>query len=68
MKGQPSPVDGFVYGGGQSALRLAPLHDRWGKPQQAKEYYARFIRWWQDCDPELRPLVDEARRRFSELQ
>jgi serine/threonine-protein kinase len=59
-------VDGFVYAGGPSALRLAQLHDRWAKPQQANGYYARFVRWWQDCDPELRPLVDEARRRFSE--
>jgi tetratricopeptide (TPR) repeat protein len=63
---QPN-VDGFVYAGGPSALRLAQLHDRWAKRQQAREYYARFIRWWQDCDPELRPLVDQARRRFSEL-
>jgi tetratricopeptide (TPR) repeat protein len=61
-------VDGFVYGGGPSALRLAQLHDRWAKPQQAKGYYARFLRWWQDCDPELRPLVDEARSRFVELR
>jgi tetratricopeptide (TPR) repeat protein len=61
-------VDGFVYAGGPSALRLAQLHDRWGKPEAAKAYYARFLRWWQECDPELRPLVDEARQRLSELQ
>jgi hypothetical protein len=60
-------VDGFVYAGGPAALRLAQLHDRWAKPQQAKVDYARFLRWWQDCDPELRPLVDEAKRRFSAL-
>ncbi|MGH7509754.1 MAG: BTAD domain-containing putative transcriptional regulator [Gemmatimonadales bacterium] len=60
-------VDGFVYAGGPSALRLAQLHDRRGKPQQAREYYARFLRWWQDCDPELRPLVDEARKRLAEI-
>jgi tetratricopeptide (TPR) repeat protein len=64
---QPN-VDGFVYAGGPSALRLAQLYDQWAKPEQARGYYVRFLRWWQDCDPELRPLVEEARRRFSELR
>lgn len=61
-------VDAFVYAGGPSALRLAQLHDQWGKPERAKAYYAHFLRWWQECDQELRPLVDNAGQRVSELQ
>jgi tetratricopeptide (TPR) repeat protein len=57
-------VDAFVYAGGPSAMRLAQIHDRWGTPEQAKRYYAHFLRWWQDSDPELRPLVAEASQRF----
>jgi serine/threonine-protein kinase len=57
-------VDAFVYAGGPSAMRLAQLHDRWGTPERAKGYHAHFLRWWQDCDPELRALVAEASQRF----
>jgi tetratricopeptide (TPR) repeat protein len=64
---QPT-VDLFVYGGGPAALRLAQLHDRWGKASLARGYYARFYRWWQDCDPELRPRIDEVRGRLPEIQ
>lgn len=40
-----------------------------GKPEQAVglyqgrrtiEYYARFIELWRECDPVLRPLVEQA--------
>jgi hypothetical protein len=36
-----------------------------GERQKAREHYARFLELWRDCDPELRPLVEEARRRMA---
>ncbi|UCC84336.1 MAG: hypothetical protein JSW46_05240 [Gemmatimonadota bacterium] len=48
-------------------LRRAQVHERLGEPEEAAEHYARFIELWQDCDPELRPLVEEAERRLVAL-
>jgi serine/threonine-protein kinase len=47
--------------------RLGELYDRRGDHGKAKEYYARFVALWKDCDPELRPQVETARRRLAEL-
>lgn len=60
-------ADLFVYAGGPAALRLAQLHDRWGNAKQASEDYARFLRWWQNCEPELRSSVEQAQRRLAEF-
>jgi len=48
-------------------LRRAQIHERLGEHQEAAEHYARFIELWQDCDPELRPIVEEAERRLAAL-
>jgi hypothetical protein len=50
-----------------SRLRMAEMYERLGEREQAAEQYARFIRLWKDCDPELRPLVEDARRRLARL-
>jgi DNA-binding SARP family transcriptional activator/TolB-like protein len=48
-------------------LRRAELLDAAGQHREAAYHYARFAALWQDCDPELRPLVEHARSRISEL-
>jgi tetratricopeptide (TPR) repeat protein len=48
--------------------RLAELYQRLGERDKAQDYYSRFIELWQDCDPELRPQVAEARRRLAMAQ
>jgi tetratricopeptide (TPR) repeat protein len=48
-------------------LRRAQIHERLGEPDEAAEHFARFIELWRDCDPELRPLVEEAERRLAAL-
>jgi tRNA A-37 threonylcarbamoyl transferase component Bud32/tetratricopeptide (TPR) repeat protein len=53
---------------------LAPIHlrtgqyfEKVGQTEQAAEHYAIFIKYWQDCDEELRPLVNEAREKLGIL-
>jgi hypothetical protein len=45
-----------------AGLQLGRIATRQGRPGDAAEHYRRFIAWWQDADPELQPLVAEARR------
>ena len=59
----------FLYHSGAPAhFRLAEIYQRRGERQNAAEHYARFIELWQDCDPELRPLAEEARRRMGQAE
>ena len=46
-------------------LARAELHGRRGERAAAAAEYRRFIALWKECDPALRPLVDEARRRLG---
>jgi len=48
--------------------RLAQIEERRGNTDKAIHYYKRFIGWWKDCDPELRPQLDEARVRLAALE
>lgn len=48
-------------------LRRAQIHERLSEPEEAAEHYARFIELWQDCDSELRLLVEDAERRLEAL-
>jgi tetratricopeptide (TPR) repeat protein len=48
-------------------LRMGEIHERRGNRAQAVEYYSRFVARWKDCDPELRPLVNDVRRRLARL-
>jgi tetratricopeptide (TPR) repeat protein len=50
-----------------SRLRMAEMYERLGEREQAVEQYSRFVRVWKDCDPELQPLVEDARRRVARL-
>jgi tetratricopeptide (TPR) repeat protein len=57
-------ADELFHSGAPAHLRMAQIYERQGKQQKAAEHYANFIELWKDCDPELRPLVDQARRRM----
>lgn len=46
-------------------MHLAELYERAGNYDAAARNYARFIELWEEADPELRPRVNEARRRLE---
>ena len=48
-------------------LRQAQIHERMGHVDEAILHYRRFVELWKDCDPELRPEVDRARKRLDAL-
>jgi tetratricopeptide (TPR) repeat protein len=48
-----------------SHLRRGEIRDEMGDPDQAAEHYRRFIELWKGCDPELQPMVAEARARLA---
>ena len=58
-------ADHLFHSGAPAHLRLAEIYERRGERQKAREHYARFAERWKDSDPELRPLVEEARRRMA---
>ena len=58
-------ADYLFHSGGPAHLRLAQIYERRREPQKAAGHYARFAELWKDCDPEFRPLVEEARRRMA---
>jgi tetratricopeptide (TPR) repeat protein len=46
-------------------LRQAEIFEKLGEKQKAAEHYRKFLQLWGECDPELRPMVEEARRRLA---
>lgn len=48
-------------------LREAEIYEKMGEKEKAEEHYRRFVELWKECDPELRPRVEEARRKLVEL-
>jgi len=51
-----------------SYLRRAEIHDRMHDPKSAAADYSAFIGLWGNCDPDLRPTVDRARRKLAGLE
>jgi tetratricopeptide (TPR) repeat protein len=49
-------------------LRQAEIYERRGDRAQAAVHYQRFVELWGECDAELRPMVDDARRRLARLR
>jgi tetratricopeptide (TPR) repeat protein len=49
-------------------LRSGELYERLGQPARAATEYARFVRLWSDCDPELQPEVARARVALARVQ
>jgi tetratricopeptide (TPR) repeat protein len=52
---------------GRVFLMRAEIYDRQARTDRAIKYYTRFLETWWDPEPELQPLVDEARARLDEL-
>jgi DNA-binding SARP family transcriptional activator/tetratricopeptide (TPR) repeat protein len=50
-----------------SHLHRARIAERLGHRDEAVRHYQRVVTLWQDGDPELQPLVEEARGRLGEL-
>jgi DNA-binding SARP family transcriptional activator/TolB-like protein len=48
-------------------LGRARIHERRGERALAAAQYRRVAELWAECDPELRPVVDDARRRLAAL-
>jgi tetratricopeptide (TPR) repeat protein len=44
-----------------AAQRLGLIHERLGDAARARDAYELFVNAWQDADPELQPVVEEAR-------
>jgi hypothetical protein len=51
-----------------AALRQAEILSSLGRDTEASAHYARFIELWRDADPELKPVVDAARRNLEKLR
>jgi hypothetical protein len=51
-----------------SHLGRARIHDARGDAARAATHYRRFIALWAEADPELQPLVLEARARLNGLE
>lgn len=49
-------------------LRRAEIYEKLGQSEEAHEHYRRFIVLWKDCDPELRPIVEQAQRNLTRLR
>ena len=49
-------------------LRMGGVYEKLGGPEKAAEHYARFVDLWNECDLELRPLLDDVRARLARLR
>ncbi|MEE8550170.1 MAG: tetratricopeptide repeat protein, partial [Gemmatimonadota bacterium] len=58
-------ISGFV--GPQVEFYLGQVYEALDDPEEAKLHYARFVRRWEDCDPELRPLWERGRQALARL-
>lgn len=54
--------------GGPQALGRAHLLEKLGRSTEAIGEYEKLIALWADCDPELRPRVEQAKARVAELR
>ncbi|HET6638761.1 MAG TPA: tetratricopeptide repeat protein, partial [Gemmatimonadota bacterium] len=48
-------------------LELARILERTGRPAEARDAYQFVVYAWRNADPELRPMVEEARRAVARL-
>jgi ribose transport system permease protein len=51
-----------------SHLRRGWIAERLGRPAEARWHYQAALALWSACDPELRPLTDDARTRLAALK
>jgi eukaryotic-like serine/threonine-protein kinase len=50
-----------------SHMRRGELYEKRGDRGKAVSHYRRLVVLWSQCDPDLRPMRDEAQRRFTQL-
>jgi len=48
-------------------VRVGEIYERLGQREEAVAQYTAFVALWRECDPELRPIVDDVRRRILRL-
>jgi hypothetical protein len=48
-------------------LYLGRIYERTDRPAEALEAYEFFATAWRHADPELQPLIDEARQAITRL-
>jgi tetratricopeptide (TPR) repeat protein len=61
-------ADQLFHSGAPAHFRMAQIYQRRGERKKASTHYAKFAELWKDCDPEFRPLVEEARSRITNEQ
>ena len=59
-------VDQWFLAG--SHKRLGELYEAKGDRKHAAEHYESFLSMWKNADPELRPKVDEVRKRLARIR
>lgn len=47
--------------------RLGRIYEALGRPDDAASAYAYFLEDWENAEPEMEPLVDDARRRLEAI-
>ena len=62
------PVDGRTWTFAFAHLRIGQVREQQGRTKEAIEHLSRFIKFWEDCDPELEPMVEDARLRIERLR
>ena len=53
---------------GPCALREAEIDESLGRRDEAIRRYRFFCRLWSTCDPDLRPVLEQARQRLARLE
>jgi tetratricopeptide (TPR) repeat protein len=53
---------------GPSHLHRAEIYERSGDTHRAIEHYRAFVTLWENADPELQPLVEQARAALARLE
>jgi tetratricopeptide (TPR) repeat protein len=57
---------GDIYA--KSFYQLGKIHERKDRKGKAIENYGRFINLWKDSDPQLKPIIEDARKRMKDLE
>ena len=51
-----------------SQHRLGKIYEQLEEYDKARESYEYFVHYWQDADPKLQPMVEEARQAIIRLK
>ncbi|MEN8154404.1 MAG: tetratricopeptide repeat protein [Acidobacteriota bacterium] len=52
----------------KSFYQLGKIYQEQNKKDKAVKNYTKFIKLWKNCDPQFRPMVEDAGNRVKELQ